>query len=567
MALPFPINANQTDAKSPIDQQLMDAIRLNQEFLDSQLGGASAGGVLNFRVNGFLTKIKALLDQGRGKRLDGGLVSAAVTFTKASLYLEKSGTSGALEVDVFRHKELQHPITSIEALLSEAITGYGVLGSGLATQSVTRQTADVATQQVNRAKTTLDIESVQAFTSGSMLVTIEGAALLDEDYQIGKQVVISGANGANNGAWIIEGVNIDGLPSILISNPSAVNENASTGTLDLNLFEYVFNAAVDPAFVAGETAFFDNHDDGNNNGFKEIYKVNEGGNNILAYVTNGSTQASFNGLAQCLRLVYTFSAPVDTDAYVIGELADLSGHSSGNNNGFLKIVGVNEGGSNIVIINDSNGGDTQAGAGGTANSRRSTITFSLDPAGILEVSDKVIVSGRGNSDQNGTFEVKVLKKNGLNNIVIYLGALNNSTGAGGTITSEKKQVNFAEDFSASYIAGTSKAQLEGIGSNTNQIFEREVVEINRGGFTNYNIVILDLEDIAQVAAAGRVSREIRTIFDQRPRIDYAVNTPRNLQKDLNATFTAGGVEADTILTLEVLEVPEGLPSTMVLSLS
>ena len=35
MALPFPIAASQTDAKSPIDQQLMDALRLNQEFLDN----------------------------------------------------------------------------------------------------------------------------------------------------------------------------------------------------------------------------------------------------------------------------------------------------------------------------------------------------------------------------------------------------------------------------------------------------------------------------------------------------------------------------------------------------
>ena len=65
--LPFPINPNQTDVKSPIDQNLMDSIRLNQEYLNTTIDSLTTGGTFNFRVNGELRHIKALLDKGYGK--------------------------------------------------------------------------------------------------------------------------------------------------------------------------------------------------------------------------------------------------------------------------------------------------------------------------------------------------------------------------------------------------------------------------------------------------------------------------------------------------------------------
>ena len=306
------------------------------------------------------------------------------------------------------------------------------------------------------------------------------------------------------------------------------------------------------------------HSNANLDGFKEIVRTNDGGNNIICYVTNGVEQGAPSGTATNLRLRYTVAETVDPENYVVGELADFSGHSAGTNNGFLPIVAINEGGgNNVVILNATNGGGAvQAGAGGNVNTRRMVVSTGVDPDTLIEVGDLVKISGRAQSTQNGNFEVKLVKKFTLNNFVIYLGSLNNSSGAGGTYTTEKKIVTFREDFSAFYVAGESKVQLEGIADGA-----QDVTEINRGGFSNYNVVIKAIDLNEQLPAAGRVAREIRSIFLTRPRLEYIENKPRNLQVDSSATFKVGGVEADTILTLEIIEVPEGLPSTLVLSLS
>jgi len=99
------------------------------------------------------------------------------------------------------------------------------------------------------------------------------------------------------------------------------------------------------------------------------------------------------------------------------------------------------------------------------------------------------------------------------------------------------------------------------------------VEVNRGGFSNYNIVI-EAETVGEnQAAQGRVAREVRTIFIQRPRLEHNPQDvslgigERFLQTDTAATFAVGGVDADTVLTMDILEVPEGLPTTLLLSLT
>lgn len=567
MPLPFPIAPEQTDAKSPIDQQLMDAIRLNQEFLDSQIGGGGSGGAApKFKVNGRLNRIKALLAQGGGKRKDGAFLTTAVTFTKAALYLEKSGDSGALEVDVFRHKEVQHPIESIAPILSETIQSVGRLGVTLNTQAISRETPAISTQQINRAKAARNIQSIAALSNDQMLITFDGTVVLDADYKIGEQIIVSGAdNGANNGSFTINARNIDGLPSLLVTNASAVDQPNANGTVDLNLFEYVYNAAVDPAFVVGENAVFSGHNSAINDGSFEIVRTNDGGNNIIVYNPVGQPEAVVAGTATCLRMRYTVDAAVDPEIYVIGEVAEFSGHASGVNNGQFPIVAINTGANDVTVYNVNNGA-VQAGAGGNVASERWVYSLNIDPAGIIEVGDFVRASGQSQGGNNGDFEVKLVKKFGLNNFVIY-----NPVGVGqgapeGVVVSAKKQINFREDFAAFYVADTSKVQLEGI-QDGEQLFEYDVVEINRGGFNNYNIVVNAIDLPEQAASAGRVAREIRTIFLTRPKIDYAVNQPRNLQVDVDATFVGGGVEADTLLTLEILQVPEGLPSTMVLSLS
>ena len=46
MALPFPFSAGQTDAESPIDQDLMNEnFQQNIEYLDTQIGAGGGGGL------------------------------------------------------------------------------------------------------------------------------------------------------------------------------------------------------------------------------------------------------------------------------------------------------------------------------------------------------------------------------------------------------------------------------------------------------------------------------------------------------------------------------------------
>lgn len=569
MTLPFPINANQTDAKSPIDQQLMDALRLNQEYIDGQLGAGSAGGIIGFRVNGYLNRIKALLSQGAGKNLDGGILSEAVTFAKASLYLEKVGTSGALEVDVLRHKEVQQPIIDISSQYDGVIQSIGRLGSPLATQGITLATPIISTQSIARVKPTLNVESIVQVGTTHFLYTFTGPVLLDDDYKLGDNITFSGASiGSNNGSKVIAGINYDGLPSILVDNVSGAPEG-SGATADLDLFEFTYSSIVDPDYFAGEIVVFAGHTSGTMNGIKTIYKTNEAGNNIWAKIPNGVTQAGVAGSAQTARILYVYGAIVDDTNYIVGEKADMTSHGSAGNNGKFTIVSVNTVGNSIKVYNSTGNGGAQAGAAGSANTLRWLYATPTDPSNDFIIGDFVEFLSTANSLNAGIFEVKNIKRFSLNNLEIY-----NEDGVtqgfiSGGILHTKRIISFAEDFSLFYLQDISQVALEDVLSQDGDGRTYTVVEINRGGFSNYNIVISDAASVGQnFSPKGRVSREIRTIFDQRPRIE--VNTEvgaRFMQTDIDATFALGGVDADTILSMDILEVPEGLPSTMLLSLT
>jgi len=226
MALPFPISPSQTDAKSPIDQALMDAIRNDLDYLDSQIGaGGGGGGATTFRVNGPLQALKPLLPLGYGKKMDGALVPQATVFSRARLSILRGGSSGALEVDVLRHIAVNHPITQITAQYQGATQSIGRLGSALNTQSVSGATPDISTQLINFAKASVNIRSIINIGGDRWLYTFTGSTLLDADYEIGDYIQFASAtNAANNGEFQILQVNYDGLPSVVISNPSGVEQ-------------------------------------------------------------------------------------------------------------------------------------------------------------------------------------------------------------------------------------------------------------------------------------------------------------------------------------------------------
>jgi len=569
--LPFPIASTQTDAKSPIDAQLMDAIRLNQEYLCTQVGGASGGGIINFKVNGYLTRIKALLEQGAGKYLDGGPISAAVTFAAAKLYLEKAGDSGTLEVDVLRHLELQHSISDIAAQYSGNTQSIGRLGSPLNTQSISLATPSINTLQIDRAKATLDVETISNLGNDLFLYVFDGTTLLDTDYAIGDSITFSGCtNAGNDGTYIISSVNYDGLPSVVVTNASGVQEIASPGTGNLDLFSFTFAASVNAEFSAGEKANLTGHTDGVNNGSFDIFKINQGGNNIWFKIAGGQTQGGAAGSVQCNRFLYSYGAAIDATQYIVGEKAEFSGHTSAVNDGQFNITAVV--GSSITVYNDDLDGTTQGGAAGTSNTLRWLYAMNVDPTtdSNVQVGDGVTMSGHSSAVNDGIFTVTFVNRFAVNNIEVYNPAGIVQGGVAGLTLSNKRLVKFKEDFSASYLAGTSKVALEGIANLTDTDGrEYDVIEINRGGFSNFNVVIDSASGVGvQTFSQGRVAREVRTIFIDRPKIEVEASaSKRFLQKTTTATFAAGGVPADSILTMDILQVPEGLPSTMTLSLS
>jgi len=568
MSLPFPIAATQTDAKSPIDQQLMDALRLNQEFLDSQIGGASAGGILNFRVNGRLSRIKALLALGGGQNLDGGIISNAVSFSAAKLYLEKGGTSGTLEVDVLRHKELQHAIEKVTSQFSGVTQAVGRLGSSLNTQAVSQATPQIATQLITKPKSSASVFSIADIGNNDFLYTFTGIAQLDADYEIGDSIQFSGCtNAANDGEFIIKQVNYDGLPSIVINNASGVEQVGAAGTGVLSLYEFTYLALIDDDIVSGEQIIMAGHTVGGNNGTFTIYKTNQAGNNIWLKYAGGSAQAGVAGTADCTRWVYVFSVLPDITQYIVGEKAEFAGHSSANNNGKFVIRRVALAAGNNIYVSNVNG-VSQGGAAGTGNTLRWLYTMATDPAADINVGDKIIFSGHSSGLNDGTFTVQFVKRFTVNNVEIYNEIGVTQAGIAGIYETTLRVVWFKEDFSADFLTGTSKVILEGLKTVTGDIVpEYDVVEVNRGGFANYNVVIEAEKILEQAVTSGRVARELRTIFINRPKLTVAQdNVIRNLQKDTGATFVAGGVDADTILTLNIISVPEGLPSTMVLSL-
>jgi len=104
-------------------------------------------------------------------------------------------------------------------------------------------------------------------------------------------------------------------------------------------------------FVVGESALFSGHTDANSNGTFDIFKVNEGGNNIIVKLGAGALvpQTGVGGSVECLRFKYTYLAPV-VGAFAVGEVAVFAGHTDINNDGSFTVLAKNEGGNNIIII-------------------------------------------------------------------------------------------------------------------------------------------------------------------------------------------------------------------------
>lgn len=567
MALNPDILTTDVDALSPIDETLMGGVRENLIRLDDSIFGpeASASPIIQFKLNGPLD----MLPNGKAKRVDAAFISAEQSLGAAKLYLDRPGTGGTLEVDLRKLTTPQIPIASISHQYQAATQSIARAGSAYSTQSITRTTTQIATQSITEFKPALNVLSIIGL--GNNLWQYNLSAAPDADWVVGDTVTFASCTtAANNGSFVIVGVNYYGSSSVVVTNASGVAQTSAAGTCTLRAYRYNFTNPVSTQIVAGESALFASHTTAANNGTLAIYAVNAGGNNIVVKNPTGATQAGVAGVVDVLRFSYNFSIPAPAADYVVGDTLNAASHSSAGNNGNFRITAVNSGGNNLQVYNTS--GVTQGGVAGSVNSNQWTYALPTDPASQVSVGDELYLSGHSNAANDGQFPVRQVKRAATNNVTIHNSSGVAQAGVAGTVTHTRKLVNFAADQSAAFAVG-SLIELQGTPStsyaseNTWEL-GHVVLEINRGGGASYNVVIkVDGAAPAQSSQAGWVSVESRSLFTTTPKIEVSPNASRTLgQSEAMVQTTAGvfvsplSLGAGTKLALYILQTPTGAES-------
>ena len=348
-------------------------------------------------------------------------------------------------------------------------------------------------------------------------------------------------------------------------------QTGAAGNVGLNAWAYVFTNPVSTSgYVAGESVIFASHTTGANNGTFTIYAVNSGGNNIVIKNSAGVAQAGVAGTSDTSRWNYTYSSSVAAD-FVVGEKARMASHSTGANNGDFTIVAVNSGGNNIIVSNAA--GVAQGGVAGTANTTRWIYALPTDPTSSFSVGQNFVASGTTSAANSGTFAVKQINRSATNNLVISNVNGVAQGGSVGTLVHSRMLISFSSDQSSVY---TTASRINVFGTvayaNTG---EYTVLEVNRGGGANYNVVVDNASGVEQASPAGRINFESRTIFVNRPVLSLATSKYNSTTRDMQyvAKTAAGGdfngeatVTAGTLLMMEFVSIPLGSPSGAVLQL-
>jgi hypothetical protein len=573
MALPYPIASTQTDALSPVDDNLMDSIRLDLEALDTGVLAVQSFDY-QFKVNGPLEFLNPTY--GMYKKIDGALVVKEQSLSLARLFCEIPGASGTLEVDLRKYRRVDVPITGIDKQFSGSITAIAQIAPAKATQSITRATTQISTQSISRWKSTININSIISLGSDN-LWRMNLASAVDSDWKVGDSITVASAtSGGNNGTFTIVRINDDGLNNIVITNASGVAQTSAAGNVALNAWAYVFTNPVNAQFAATESALFASHSTGANNGTLAIYAINSGGNNIIVKNASGVAQGGAAGTVDCLRWTYAFSSSAGSD-FAVGEQVSNTSHSNAANNGVFVITAVDSGGNNVIIYNTA--GVVQGGAAGTVDTIRWTVSLGSDPSSQVSVGQNIVISGASNANNNGTWVVKQVNRLSSNNIVIFNRNGATQGGAAGTLDHERMLIKFASDQSSIFTT-ESNVETFGMPSSVNMGYF-DVVEVNRGGGANYNIVVVNASGVIQSNPAGRVILESKSIFTNRPSFVFPAAGSENQYNnqyhqivsktgaDLNSNkeMTAGDVSSGVVLALDIRTIPSGAISSIVLQLA
>jgi len=234
MTLAVPIVYDQVDAESPIDEQLMDAVRIDLDDLDTRIA-LNAGSSVTFRVNGLLDKLSLATNPNNGKGLDGAFITKERSISTVNVYTKLQGAGGSLEVDVRRIKQIDLSIQSIEDIFTGNIQSIAKGSADLNTQSIVRAEGTQNTQSTTYYKASESIKNVVAEGGFQRWrYNLTGTGNLDSEYSIGDYVNISGCTDPNNdGTFQIVKINQDNGRNFVIDNPVGIEQAAASGTMQL----------------------------------------------------------------------------------------------------------------------------------------------------------------------------------------------------------------------------------------------------------------------------------------------------------------------------------------------
>jgi hypothetical protein len=547
----------------------MDSFRINIDYLD-QIATQGGAPVYVWNVNGEL----AMLPNGIAKRVDMQFLHVLQQFTTIRVAQGVSGDSGITEIDVRYHSNPKTPIISIIPQLSQSTNTISQITPNLATQSIARATDPIATQSITRAKASIDVISIVKLPRNRVRYNLSDTP--DADYQEGFSVLIEGcANAANDGTFEIIERNQSGFNSIVIENASGVDQTSATGSLELQVFSYNLVNPADSQFVEGEPVLMASHTDNLSNGTKEIFKTNEGGNNIWVHDITGIEQGGMAGSITTGRMRYSYASAVPSD-FAIGETVQFTAHSDSANNIDAEIKDINNGGNNIIVVNAL--GVAQGAVAGSANTKRWKYTFSSNPASQINVGEIARMSGHTNSLNDGLFEIVEINNLTSDNVVVHnpLGVAQGS--AAGTVNHTRKVVSFLSDQSLIYSTDSYVEFQDCVDSEYNMSrlkLPYKVLQVNRGGGANYNIVIIEEDGGTQASPSGFVAIEAKSIFNladgSKPQVaaDLVSNSATGLLKSVytESAFIASPVPAQTYIGLYVLRIQTGRPRDLSIMLT
>lgn len=554
------ITESEVDAKSPLDDALFDKIRQNDIDFDSRLVAAGNSPFV-IEVGGKLAPLR-----GWKRSISIGIVNKAFTPSVCRYFLKQSGTSGTLAFDIRKHTRPNTPITEIAHQYNAATSSIAQQGSAINTQSIARATAQISTQSITHAKSAININSI--INVGGNLWQYNLASALSADDLVGDSIVVASAtSGGNNGTFVIVEKGRSGGNNFVVSNASGVAQTGAAGTAQSKIMSYNYTNPVNSQFAATETVVMASHSTGANNGTFTIYAVNNGGNNIWVKNATGATQGAAAGTADCNRWIFTYGSAVSTTDYIVGEKAKMASHSNANNNGNFTITAVNSGGNNLIVHNSV--GVTQGGAAGNALPNRWKYNLPTDPTAQVSAGDTMYMSGHTSANNNGTFTIKETTSS---TVVVYNESGVAQASTPGNVYTTRKLVKFSSDQSATY---TTSSYIEMVGcpdGTYNFCGGRapyRVLQVNRGGGSNYNVVVDVPTGSAQSSPAGMVAVEMKSIFSSAPSISASVVglTPNQNIEGSSTSIDATVISAQTPLMLYITSMMLGDPRDLMVSVA